>query len=79
MYFIAFHKVKAEHSGGASRAEGRILISFTVFGTKANRAIYTRTNKTRTGHLYEQVLSKTKTVRINGSRLISVLDSFSCE
>ena len=30
-------------------------------------------------HLYEHVLSKTKTARINGSRLISVLDSFSCE
>ena len=26
-------------------------------------------------HLYEHVLSKTKTARINGSRLISVLDS----
>ena len=30
-------------------------------------------------HLYKYVLSKTKTARINGSRLISVLDSFSCE
>ena len=30
-------------------------------------------------HLYEDVLFKTKTSRINGSRLISVLDSFSCE
>ena len=30
-------------------------------------------------HLYERVLAKTRTVRINGSRLISVLDSFSCE
>ena len=30
-------------------------------------------------HLYEHVLFKTKTARINGSRLISVLDSFSCE
>ena len=30
-------------------------------------------------HLYEHVLSKAKTARINGSRLISVLDSFSCE
>ena len=30
-------------------------------------------------HLYEHVLSKTKTARINGSRLIPVLDSFSCE
>ena len=30
-------------------------------------------------HLYEHVLSKTRTARINGSRLISVLDSFSCE
>ena len=29
-------------------------------------------------HLYEHVLSKTRTARINGSRLISVLDSFSC-
>ena len=29
-------------------------------------------------HLYEHVLSKTKAARINGSRLISVLDSFSC-
>ena len=27
-------------------------------------------------HLYEHVLSKTRTARINGSRLISVLDSF---
>ena len=30
-------------------------------------------------HLYEHDLSKTRTARINGSRLISVLDSFSCE
>ena len=30
-------------------------------------------------HLYEHVLSKTRTARVNGSRLISVLDSFSCE
>ena len=30
-------------------------------------------------YLYEHVLFKTKTARINGSRLISVLDSFSCE
>ena len=30
-------------------------------------------------HLYKYVLSKTKTARINGSRLISVLDSFSSE
>ena len=30
-------------------------------------------------HLYEHVLSKTKTARINGLRVISVLDSFSCE
>ena len=30
-------------------------------------------------HLYEHVLSKTRTAPINGSRLISVLDSFSCE
>ena len=30
-------------------------------------------------HLYEHVLSKTRTARINGSHLISVLDSFSCE
>ena len=30
-------------------------------------------------HLYEPALSKTKTARINCSRLISVLDSFSCE
>ena len=30
-------------------------------------------------HLYEHVLSKTRTTHINGSRLISVLDSFSCE
>ena len=30
-------------------------------------------------HLYKFVLSKTKTTRINGSRLISVLDFFSCE
>ena len=30
-------------------------------------------------HLYEHVLTKTRTARINGSRLISVLDSFSCE
>ena len=30
-------------------------------------------------HLYEHVLPKTKTARINGSRLISVLDSFPCE
>ena len=30
-------------------------------------------------HLYEHVLFKTKTARINGSRLISVLDPFSCE
>ena len=29
-------------------------------------------------HLYEHVLSKTRTARINGSPLISVLDSFSC-
>ena len=29
--------------------------------------------------LYENVLSKTRTARLNGSRLISVLDSFSCE
>ena len=30
-------------------------------------------------HLYEHVLSKMRTARINGSRLISVLDLFSCE
>ena len=30
-------------------------------------------------HLYEHVLFKTKTAGINGSCLISVLDSFSCE
>ena len=30
-------------------------------------------------HLYGHVLFKTKTARINGSRLISVLDSLSCE
>ena len=30
-------------------------------------------------HLYEHVLFKTETARINGSRLISVLDSFSCK
>ena len=30
-------------------------------------------------HLYEHVLSKTRTARINGSHIISVLDSFSCE
>ena len=30
-------------------------------------------------HLYDRVLSKKRTARINGSRLISVLDSFSCE
>ena len=30
-------------------------------------------------HLYEHVLSKTRTARIDGSRLISVLDSFSCK
>ena len=30
-------------------------------------------------HLYEHVLPKTKTARINGSRLFSVFDSFSCE
>ena len=30
-------------------------------------------------HLYEHVLFKTKTARMNGSRLISVLDSFSRE
>ena len=30
-------------------------------------------------HLYEHVLSKTGTARINGLRLISVLDLFSCE
>ena len=30
-------------------------------------------------HLYEHVLSKTKTARIKDSRLISVFDSFSCE
>ena len=30
-------------------------------------------------HLYEHVLFKTKTAHINGSRLISVLDSFSCK
>ena len=30
-------------------------------------------------HLYEHVLSKTKTARINVSRLISVLGSLSCE
>ena len=30
-------------------------------------------------HLYEHVLSKTKTACINGLRLISALDSFSCE
>ena len=29
-------------------------------------------------HLYEHVLSKARTARINGSRLISVLDSFLC-
>ena len=39
------------------------------------RAIYTRKNKTRT----VPFISKAKTARINGSRLISVLDSFSCE
>ena len=53
-----------------------------------NRAIYTRKNKTRLTldqirrelyHLYEHVLCKTRTARINGSRLISVLESFSCE
>ena len=30
-------------------------------------------------YLYEHVLFNTRTARINGSRLISVLDSFSCE
>ena len=30
-------------------------------------------------HLYEHVLCKMRTARINGSHLISVLDSFSCE
>jgi len=30
-------------------------------------------------HLYEHVLSKTRTADINGSRLISVFDSFSRE
>ena len=30
-------------------------------------------------HLYEHVLSKTKSAPINGSRVISALDSFSCE
>ena len=30
-------------------------------------------------HLYEHVLSKTRTARTNGSHLISVLDSFSCK
>ena len=47
------------------------------------RAIYTRKirrvlNKTRIVHLYEHVLSRTRTAPVNGSRLISVLDSFSC-
>ena len=42
------------------------------------RAIYTRKNKTRLKkrrelyHLYEHVLSKTRTARINGSRLVRV-------
>ena len=30
-------------------------------------------------HSYEHVLSQTRTARINGSRLVSVPDSFSCE
>ena len=63
------------------------ILSLNVIKLKAlisvlhNRAIYKRKNKTRLklDHLYEHVLSKTKTARINGSRLISVLDSFSCE
>ena len=39
-------------------------------GGKIRRELY---------HLYEHVLPKTKTARTNGSRLFSVLDSFSCE
>ena len=55
-----------------------------------NRAIYTRKNKTcltkdasyircELYHLYQHVLSKTRTAHINGSRLTSVRDSFSCD
>ena len=40
------------------------------FNGKIRRKLY---------HLYEHVLSKMRTARINGSRLISVLDLFSCE
>ena len=36
-------------------------------------------NKTRTVPFIRACLSKTRIARINGSRLISVLDSFSCE
>ena len=39
------------------------------------RAINTRKKRRVLYHLYEHVLSKTKTARINGLRLISVLDS----
>ena len=43
------------------------------------KAIYTRKIRRELYHLYEHVLSKTRIARITGSRLISVLYSFSCE
>ena len=52
----------------ASKAANRTIGPF-IQG-KIRRELY---------HLYEHVLSKTKTARINGSHLFSALDSFSCE
>ena len=51
----------------------KVLICLTIgpfIRGKIRRELY---------HLYEHVLSKTRAARINGSRLISVLDWFSCE
>ena len=52
----------------------------TLFRTAATLGLFIRGKIRRELYrLYEHVLSKTRTARINGSRLISVLDSFSCE
>ena len=76
---LAFNRALSDGLEGFYKSSYKARSGNVRYVNVKNRAIYTRINKTRLYHLYEHVLSKTRTARINGSRLIFVLDSFSCE
>ena len=67
---IKFHKEKKISKRRRSWSRRRCVTLGPFIRGKIRRELY---------HLYEHVLSKTRRARMNGSRLISVPDSFSCE